>query len=375
MDRRLGRIRNDVRFLKRVLIPATLLTLLMLPAASDANETDQFLLPLDRPFVDTGSFVSRAHYFVLHDIVTSTNEKIRKIKKQSDSIERRERLADLHSPLRMANFVRARFGAGFFEPLELEELLRSRHARDVFGPDALTIYKTSKWIYEFVHLPVDPRKIPLSVPSSTMRVFDVYMGTDKLGHFHDLGHLYFKDYTNLVRGGMSPEHAARSVIGNYARGPISEAMTIGLLATGVFSNGDLAANYLGFKFYRNLTEPVILEGKVHAPLLVRVGDYWNLNTHVRADSDFFRAFVSDHLNEALNPSVYEWGAVGPVSAKLRKHSASILAFYADEHGQPRPKSYFQNMAVELSTYYGEDYGHSGFKADMATIAACCYDGK
>ena len=77
-----------------------------------------------------------------------------------------------------------------------------------------------------------------------------------------------------------------------------------MLTTGIRSNADLAANYAGFKFYRNLTEEVRIGDRVMPPMLVRQGPYWRLNDQVQPDSDFFTAFITPHWNEALNPNVY-----------------------------------------------------------------------
>src|SRR5438094_401715 len=84
----------------------------------------------------------------------------------------------------------------------------------------------------------------------------------------------------------------------------SERGLLGLVTAGAYSNADLMGNYMGFCFYRNLTEPVMLKGETRPPLLVKEGHYWRLADHVRPDSDFFSWFISDHLNEALNPSLY-----------------------------------------------------------------------
>ncbi len=336
-----------------------------------ANETDQFLLPIDREMADVGAYLSNVHYRVLDDFVTRTNVRIRDAKRGRDAETRDAILRQLQSPLAAANHVRAAFGPGFFEMIEIESALRTQRAKSFFGRK-MTAYKTSKWIYSSVHLPFDPRRIPLSLPSSTIRVFDHYIGTDKIGHFHDLGHIYHRDFVALRDGGVEPDEALRRVVSNYSRGPISEAASIGFFATGVFSNGDLAANYLGLKFFLNLTESVMLEGEQHPPMLVRIGDYWSLNTHVRPDSNFFRVFISDHLNEALNPCVYEWGAAGPISKKLAEHADQILTFYADENGNKRSKEWFADKARSLVTYYGEDYGHSGVKAATVSIAHCCF---
>src|SRR5690606_20440298 len=123
------------------------------------------------------------------------------------------------------------------------------------------------------------------------------------------------------------EEALDRMLSIYVRGAISESGIIGLFATGVRSNADLASNYLGFKFYRNLTEPVMLKGRQVEPMLVLRNGFWRLNLHVRPESDFFEAFISDHLNEALNPNVYEFGIRGAIRHRLEKQADDILTYY------------------------------------------------
>lgn len=366
-----GNLRLDRPTCLALGLVVSIASLVAVPSKGLANETDQFLLPIDRQMADVGPYLSRVHFQVLDDFVTRANRQIRDAKRERDRLKREAILQQAQSPLTVANHVRAAFGPGFFETLELENVLRTQGAKTLF-PKQIAAYKTSNWIYSSVHLPFDPRKIPLSLPSSTMRVFDHYIGTDKLGHFHDLGHIYHKDFVSWCNLGINRDEALRRVVADYSRGPISEAGSIGFFATGVFSNGDLAANYLGFKFYLNLTEPVMLKGELQPPMLVRQGDYWSLNTHVRPDSNFFSVFMSDHLNEALNPCVYEWGAAGPIEKKLREHADQILTFYADEHGNKRPREWFEEVERSLESYYGEDYGHSKPGNATVTIAKCCF---
>lgn len=337
-----------------------------------ANETDQFLLPADRPFADVGPLISGAHHSVLVAVTEDLNEDIRRAQRITDPERRRARLESLHSPRRLADMVRHEFGPGFFETLGVESVLKGRRAREVFPEEAYVSFQRPDWVYSFAHLPVDPRNLPLLLPSSTIRVYDHYLGTDKLGHFHDLGHYYFCDFLSKRSAGKEADEAVREVVDTYSRGVISERGVIGFVATGVFSNADLVANYMGFKFYRNLTEPVMLQGREIPPLLVTVGEYWRLNTHVRPDSDFMTPFFSDHWNEALNPCVYEWGLGNAVRRKLRNRADEVLAFYCDADGRPRDPQYFADLVQDLSTYHGENYGYLGDPAEIMCIANACF---
>ena len=133
---------------------------------------------------------------------------------------------------------------------------------------------------------------------------------------------------------------------------LSENGLLGMLTTGIRSNADLAANYAGFKFYRNLTEEVRIGNRVMPPMLVRQGPYWRLNDQVRPDSDFFTAFITPHWNEALNPNVYANVTDARVRAVLRSRCPDLLDWYRDERGRPLSRRQFVAIEKELSTFTG-----------------------
>lgn len=366
-----GSTRTTHRRVRRVGPAAgAVLALALCAGPANSNETDQFLLPTDRPFIDVGRCISGAHYAVLEKITRTLNKSIRAAQDIADPARRRARLDELHSPRRLANMVRHEFGPGFFETLGVESAFRSGLASRALPGDGYLEFKRSDWIYELAHLPIDPRNIPMLVPSSTIRVYGHYLGTDKLGHFHDLGHYYFIDYLDKTGAGKSDEEAVAEIVRGYSRGIISESGLVGLVSTGVESNADLVANFMGFRFYQNLTEPVRLKGREVPPLLVIVGEYWRLNTQVRPDADFLEPFFSDHWNEALNPNSYAVILRAAVEDKLARRSDEVLGFYCGQDGRPRDKDYFLSLADELATYYGEDYGHIGGPSDLTGVASC-----
>ena len=108
--------------------------------------------------------------------------------------------------------------------------------------------------------------------------------------------------------------------------------------------------------------------------MVRDGPHWRLAEHVRPDTDFFARFVSDHWDEALNPSDYDILMRGGMERNIRERTALILWRYRDEHDRPRPREYFLRLAQELRTYFGADYGHGGEADELLTIADVCFPG-
>lgn len=345
---------------------AVVLTALVLVPSARANETDQFTLPTDRPFADLGPYMESIHHEVLSRVIENLNEDLRRAYRGP----RPNEIKRLTDEGLIADLVRSEYAPGFIETMNLENALRRSPMRRAY-PDQVTAHRTLGWIYAWAHLPIDPRRLVLLFQSSTIKVHGAYMGTDKIAHFHDLGHIYYKSYLARIDGGMSPEKAREWVVGFYSRGPISESFTIGAIATGVISNADLASNYAGMLFYQNLTEPIEINGDTLPPMLELHEGYWRLAYHVRPESGFLRPFLTEHCNEALNPCVYEIGMRGPIRKNLRKNSDRILSIYADEDGNTRPPEWFREKAIELRTFHGQDYGAVIRESKMFSIGDAC----
>lgn len=72
-----------------------------------------------------------------------------------------------------------------------------------------------------------------------IRIGDLYIGSDKFGHFLETGYGYYHS--------ASPEDSLEY-------GEMTERTYFGLMTTGVYSYGDLAANLDGYTFWRRLTK-------------------------------------------------------------------------------------------------------------------------
>ena len=79
--------------------------------------------------------------------------------------------------------------------------------------------------------------------ASHFKIGCLVIGSDKLTHFFAQGYEYIEVYRKCgVRAAVA--HGVETERGKY-----------GLKGTGIYSNGDLAANYSGFTFWRDLTKP------------------------------------------------------------------------------------------------------------------------
>jgi len=201
----------------------------------------------------------------------------------------------------------------------------------------------------------------------------LYFGADKLTHFHQLGWSYYQSYRSFRRAGLNEAEAYRKVLHRYAHTAfLAERNLFGTICTGVYSNGDMAVNHVGFKFFLNLTGRVVLKGQEREPLVVRCGVFWRVNHHVRPQSGWLAPFFSDHWNEALNPSLYDPTMRPGIRRVLRRRADSIVQFYTGKDGRPSNPAYFEDLARELSTYYGEAYGHSGHFEKLMNIGTTCF---
>ena len=121
-------------------------------------------------------------------------------------------------------------------------------------------------------------------PASTVQLAGVLLGTDKIDHFWVQGYDYFR----VSKDGLEPERAVRW-------GTRTELGIWGEATTGVFSYGDLAANYDGYQFYATLLSPTsgIQRDDEGCVRMVRAFDWGD--------------WIDWHYDEALNPSVYTEG--------------------------------------------------------------------
>jgi hypothetical protein len=212
--------------------------------------------------------------------------------------------------------------------------------------------------------------------SPTVRVFDVYCGADKIGHLVQQGYEYFDCLERVDarerRQVDAPEAQRRAVAAAVREGVDQERGFYGLALVGVYSNADLAANYAGLKLYQNLTRPVRVGQAVRPPLLVLRDGRWDYNPHLPASTQreraesFLRPFITDHFNEALNPSLYEPTTRNTVRARWRDRGHAWVAFYTTTREAERERQ------RQIATWYGEPYGHSGFES-LVTAADTCFD--
>lgn len=239
-------------------------------------------------------------------------------------------------------------------PSRWVKTLRADAGQVTFRPNPLaSIYRVA----------LSPLPATFFFDSPTVHVHGYYMGTDKIDHFFQQGYEYFKVVGRYKARGAGDSEAAAAAV---ARGVRQERTYFGTLLSGVYSNGDLAANYAGMKFYLNLRHAVRIGDRVHPPLFAQTPEGWRLRPGIDADH-LLEPFLSNHLDESLNPSRYRFSR-SSIRSRVRARCRQWMQFYADRLDLVAPSG--RSFA---STWFGEEYGHWLPPSDEISIATECVE--
>ncbi len=318
------------------------------PAAALATETDQFTLP-PKPLDDLGRDMGGVVVAALREAVAELDATL---------VERRLRnpQADLEpgDERKVATRVYEATGVGTPEAT-MERILRygdygNRNVR--FVPSYFeTIYSGAFSPYPLAHMTTD---------CPTIRLYGIDLGTDKPGHIFQQGYEYYNLYED-ARAGGADEQAARARAVDW--GVLTEKGLYGIALTGVYSNGDLAGNYAGFKFYRNLFHEIRIGETTLAPIVRRDGDRYAIDP-ARDNADIMRPYVTEHLNEAFNPSRPVF-SVERIRGHVRERCAAWKARVPEFS-----ETWYRAHLERNRTWFGEPYGWELPDADAANLLEC-----
>ncbi|MCW8469989.1 hypothetical protein OQJ19_04865 [Fluoribacter gormanii] len=319
---------------------------------TQAEETDQFTLPPGE-LQDIGPAASYRLYEVLEKAIARTNTEIQMLLPRAQkSRYSASRLAARRKGVYIADLVYKNTGPGF--PRWLRRLPKDSNPM---------LYK-EVWPWRTVYWLVFSQS-PLFVIglAPTINMYGYYFGTDKLGHFFMMGHTYYKIYSYFLNHGKSAEQAHAAIV---TYGQILEQTYLGTLINGVYSNGDLAANYAGWKFYMNLTHSVKIGKQTLPPILVLNGDKWEFSKHV-TKYNLLKPYISDNLNEAFNPCRYSFMR-DQIRRQIKKRCTEWIK------RKKITKQIVQAKLEETSRWHGEAYGH-WLPASNAVTLDTCFGGK
>jgi len=328
-----------------------------------AFETDQYNLP-PVPLADIGDEVSEYVEDNLRKAVAKVNADIEmsvsclesRTKGCGSAYEQRKKLVHLRSNEAVAHAFFELTGEGNVFTTKFGNWMRVHKFRGT--PDR---YKTSYEESIFILNPTDYLTI-----SPTVRLFGAEFGIDKLEHFFQQGYKYYTIGRESSAEGKSPNEAARRAI---KWGQRTERTYYGLLVSGVYSNADLYANYAGMHFYDGLTKPLQINDKSRpAPLTLKDGS-WSIETRDLRET-LLKPFLTDHMNEALNPSAFRFTLVRSVRRAVKKHGCPDWRRAYPEMTEIA----MANRSNALEMWNGEDYGFTK-KDRIVTIADTCFDRK
>jgi hypothetical protein len=317
-----------------------------------------------------GEFFDEWSYRAIEHGVRLTNDSIRLAihKNQSPEV-----LADLQSPSHVTMAIRSQWPWSVTEIEAFEGFLTSPGMRARYPGRIVAYGDRFDGMYKYAFFPLDIRGMAhIMFFSSTIKVYGTYLGTDKLGHFTDIGISYYFEYRKAIDSGLDATEAVSRAVRLGTDGPNSESGMLGTVGNADYSNGDLAANFAGLLFYRNLTEPTPLKGMLYPPMLQRDGAFWRIADDVRPHSGFFARFISDHLDEALNPGFFDAYLRPALRKAVREKTSLILNHYCDSSGNQRPRKWFDSKLRELNTYWGVNYGHRGTFDELVSIGGSCF---
>jgi len=134
------------------------------------------------------------------------------------------------------------------------------------------------------------RSFPYILPMArTIRVGEVYLGTDKISHMLGYGRRYFVQYLKFRKRGLSETEAREKVIRWGLRRELS---VVGRVVDGIASYGDAEANYQGM-------EMAIAMCQGDDPLFVQTDNGWKRVRRVDIVN-----YITPNLDETYNNNHY-----------------------------------------------------------------------
>ena len=341
------------------------LVFVLQPIAAAANETDQYNLP-PVPLADTGDEVTDHVEDSLRKAIAKINADIvhsktcidtdSPVRSKCDSVGNESRkLTYLRSNDAVAKELYKLLGDGSIFISYIGKWMNTHEFH--VSPSR---YKTSYLKSIYIAQPID-----YSTLSPTVRLFGSEFGTDKLDHLFQQGYKYYTIQRDARAKGMSSPEAEKKAV---KWGQMTERTYFGLLVSGVYSNADLVANYAGMKFYQGLTEPVTISDKTRPALLTLKDGKWQINES-RLREDLLKPFISDHLNEALNPSGYGLLLYPSVRDIVRKNSCPVWR----QDFPDLTATALADKSHSLEQWNGEDYGYTK-RPRTVRVGEMCFAG-
>ncbi len=203
---------------------------------------------------------------------------------------------------------------------------------------------TDKYLEESIYRETPKLLMKIAPLAPNIQTGGIYFGLDKLSHFASTGRRYLKEYLKQLKKGSSDEDSENAAID---LGLSNEAGILGIWVSGVFSFGDLEANYQGLRFYRKFC----LDQK--DSYLEQVSGQWKL-----AKVPDIRDYVTPDWDETFNLSYRAPKTWKGTSALLKQEYCELRQ---SENVVSRFKLYEEKATKSRSRIYIENLRASGFK--------------
>ncbi len=322
-------------------------------SSAQALETDQFTLP-PAPLEEIGSHLDAIYAQAVVRAIEKANVEIESAFRSGKADKIAEVRAKQLMPEYLASLVYQQIGRG----LPKSTVEKKLEKIDVPKERAFFKPKAEDSIFRGVFSPV---LLTFKRIQSTALIHGHYVGLDKVGHAFQQGYSYYKNTHENYRKGMPlPQALAKEVRAGHA----TEKGFFGTLVSGIFSNGDLASNYAGYKIYENLTAEVTINNVTYPALAVLDGQTWKLQ--IAPEQITLRSFVSEHWSEARNPSIYTFHR-----GKIRKALQVRCAGWFEQMPGMTLESERANR-VRMTTWFGEDYGWKDPEDQEVSLATECF---
>jgi hypothetical protein len=170
-------------------------------------------------------------------------------------------------------------------------------------PDPKDMFVWTFWRNSVYNLSVAPVFLFMS---RNVNYNGIYFSTDKFGHFVSFGTKYYERYVKLINAGLTEEEAEKELLD---WGIFTENVLVGKMWTGIFSHGDLEANYQGFRLIKNLCD------SGSEPYIHQQGSgEWELVGDIT-----LKPYITPDFDEAYNPSVFSDLMWSRVSKNIREN--------------------------------------------------------
>lgn len=330
------------------------------PVCLQAFETDQYNLP-PIPLADIGDEFTEHIVEKIREAASALNAEISdheaclggRSGSKCNRVQSAERLAYLRSETAIADEVYKRLGSGNL--FVTKTGLWFKKHKFAATPDR---YKIDFLHSFYVFSPANYVTI-----SPTINMYGVELGYDKIEHILQQGHKYYSIKQNGLAKKLPEDIAEKKAIDWGKR---SERTFFGYWVSGVYSNGDLYANYAGLKFYEGLARKINVGGQTRPAIVSFVEGRWSMNNDLDLKTAVLKPFINEGLNEAINPSVYAFNVLPTVRRVVRNQAC-------DEWRKLMPnakKADLDSRSALYETWNGVDYGFKK-SSRMVRIGETC----